>query len=401
MKANRRKSFYLRHPLTFISIFLTLVVLAAILGSGMRRKVMAAESSVSRIPLPEIPALPEADSAFFANSCASWFDKYLARSCFNGGVIVAKNGRVVYEKYKGEAEAGSGIPFDKETSIHIASVSKTFTAMAVLKLFEEGRLGLDDSLGVFFPGFPYPGVTVKTLLNHRSGLPNYLSFMEKIGWDPGVFIRNEDILRVLMERKSQLENIAPANRHFSYCNTNYALLALIVEKVSGISYAGFMQKTFFTPLGMRNSFVFNSADSARAHGSYECSGRRIADNYQDRVYGDKNVYSTPEDLLLWDRALRSGLLFSEETLKMAYTAYSNEKPGQRNYGLGWRMYLLPGGKKIIYHNGWWHGNNASFIRLLDENATIIVLGSRYSKLVYKSRELINLFYGSTVPDEEE
>jgi CubicO group peptidase (beta-lactamase class C family) len=260
---------------------------------------------------------------------------------------------------------------------------------------------LDDSLGVYFPGFPYPGVTVRTLLNHRSGLPNYLSFMEKLGWDQSTFMHNADILKALMEHKAELENVVPANRHFSYCNTNYALLALIVEKVSGIAYPEFLQSTFFTPLGMKNSFVFNSTDSARAHGSYECSGRRIPDNYQDRVYGDKNIYSTPRDLLLWDRALRSGLLFKEETIKLAYTPYSLEKPGVRNYGLGWRMFLFPDGKKVIYHNGWWHGNNASFIRMIDENATIIVLGSRYSKLVYRSRDLINLFNSSEVPEEEE
>jgi hypothetical protein len=380
---------------------MTLVVLAAVLGPGIKKKVMTAEGSRPMILLPETPPLSEADSLYLANSCAGWYDKFLANSCFNGGVVIAKNGRVIFERYKGEAETGSGIPFESNTSIHIASVSKTFTAMAVLKLMEEGKLNLDDSLGVYFPGFPYPGVTVRTLLNHRSGLPNYLSFMEKLGWDQSAFMHNADILKALMEHKAELENVVPANRHFSYCNTNYALLALIVEKVSGIAYPEFLQSTFFTPLGMKNSFVFNSTDSARAHGSYECSGRRIPDNYQDRVYGDKNIYSTPRDLLLWDRALRSGLLFKEETIKMAYTPYSLEKPGVRNYGLGWRMFLFPDGKKVIYHNGWWHGNNASFIRMIDENATIIVLGSRYSKLVYRSRDLINLFNSSEVPDEEE
>lgn len=401
MKATVRKSFSLKNPVSFIVIFLAVVIVAAILGPGFRKQAMATGASPERLILPPEKPLASGDSAYYAAACAAWYDKYLARSCFNGGVVVAKNGRIIFERYKGEEEAGGDIPFSANSSIHIASVSKTFTAMAVLKLMEEGKLQLDDSLGTFFPGFPYPGVTVRTLLTHRSGLPNYTNFMEQLGWNPQIFIRNEDVLLALKERKSEIENIGLADRHFSYCNTNYVLLALIIEKASGFSYPEFLARTFFKPLGMEHSFVFNSADSSRAHGSYECSGRRIPDNCLDRTYGDKNIYSTPGDLLIWDRALRSGLLFRDSTLAMAYAPYSNEKPGQRNYGLGWRMFLLPNNQKIIYHNGWWHGNNASFIRLLNEDATIIVLGSRYSKLVYKSKELANLFYRLELPEAEE
>jgi CubicO group peptidase (beta-lactamase class C family) len=97
------------------------------------------------------------------------------------------------------------------------------------------------------------------------------------------------------------------------------------------------------------------ADTLKAVPSYNWRGQPETFNFLDQVYGDKNIYTTARDLLIWDRALASGLIFNEETLNEAYAPYSNEKPGLRNYGLGWRMNIFPDGNKIIYHNGWWHG----------------------------------------------
>ena len=122
----------------------------------------------------------------------------------------------------------------------------------------------------------------------------------------------------------------------------------------------------------------------------------------DQVYGDKNIYTTVRDLLTWDRALSSNLLFGPETIREAYTPYSNERPGIRNYGLGWRMLNYPDGKRIIYHNGWWHGSNASFIRLVNDSATIIVIGNKFTRAVYNARVLAELFgnYFGTGEEEE-
>lgn len=128
----------------------------------------------------------------------------------------------------------------------------------------------------------------------------------------------------------------------------------------------------------------------------------MAYNFLDAVYGDKNVYTTPRDLLNWDRALSSGKLFTEKTLEAAFTPYSNEKPGIRNYGLGWRMNVYPSGKKMIYHNGWWHGNNAAFIRLIRDSATIIVVGNKFNRGIYRAKDMANLFshYGASEEEDE-
>ena len=273
--------------------------------------------------------------------------------------------------------------------------------MAVLKLWQDGKLNIDDELSKYFPQFNYPGVTIRCLLNHRSGLPNYLYFMENLGWDQSRFVTNQDILDFLITRKAELTDITTPCRHFTYCNTNYALLALLIEKVSSKKYADYIKETFFIPLHMDHSFVFSLADTARAAPSYDWRGRLEPLNYLDVVYGDKNIYTTVRDLLTWDRALSCNLLFSKQTLDQAYSPYSNERPGIRNYGLGWRMNIYPDGKKMIYHNGWWHGSNASFIRLLNDTATIILIGNKFNRNIYHAKMLTSIFDSNYSPGNEE
>lgn len=155
------------------------------------------------------------------------------------------------------------------------------------------------------------------------------------------------------------------------------------------------------PLQMKNSYVFTRTDTTKVTPSYNWRGRLEPCNFLDGVYGDKNIYTTPEDLLIWDRALSSNIIFTNETLQQAYSPYSNEKPGIRNYGLGWRMNLFPDGNKIIYHNGWWHGSNATFIRLIKEQATIIVIGNKFTRAVYDAKILMSLFGDYYAPADDE
>lgn len=352
--------------------------------------------------LSVLEALTAAEMERIKNACQAWYDSALKPKGFNGGVLVAKNGKIVFEQYNGTAHIPGNDSITETTALHIASVTKTFTAMGVLKLWQDGKLNIDDEFGKYFPEFNYPGVTIRSLLNHRSGLPNYTYFMEKLGWDKSRFVTNEDILSYLISRKAELADISLPDTHFSYCNTNYALLALLIEKISGKSYADFISHTFFIPLQMNNSYVFTITDTGKSIPSYNWRGNIEPFNFLDKVYGDKNIYTTVRDLLKWDQALSGTKLFSTETLEQAYAAYSNEKPGVRNYGLGWRMYIYPTGKKVIYHNGWWHGSNASFIRLVNDSATIIAIGNKFTRAVYRVKTLISVFgnYLGTLEEEE-
>ncbi|HXB09814.1 MAG TPA: serine hydrolase domain-containing protein [Puia sp.] len=339
-----------------------------------------------------MPALTGPEMEHYTAISAHFFDPMLAGR-FNGSILVAKDGVILFERYKGfRNPRGHQDSITAHTAFHLASVSKTFTAMSILKLWQDGKLDIHEPVAKYLTGFPYPAVTVETLLNHRSGLHNYVHYMDKPGVDRHTFLGNADVLQYIVDHPNAREIFSgQANRHFEYSNTNYALLALIIEKVSGLPYPDYLARTFFQPLGMQDTYVYRSTDSGRSMTSYYQTGRPFPLQFLDQVYGDKNVYSTVRDMYKWDQALRSGQLFSKGVLDSAYSGYSFEKPGQRNYGLGWRMLMIPNGKKLIYHNGWWHGNRTVFVRMLDEDATIIALSNNDYRNVYSAKRLCDLF----------
>lgn len=327
----------------------------------------------------------------YAPAIKIFADSVFKNGSLNGALLVAKDGQILYEQYGGFADyKARRDSINANSAFHLASVSKTITAMAILKLWQDGKLDIEDTITRFLPQFPRKDVTIKTLLNHRSGLPNYVHYMDRLGWDKRKRVSNQDVLDFIVSRHKEID-IGPADRRFSYSNTNYALLALIIEKASGVSYADYLKQAFFSPLGMSHSYVFQPSDSARAMPSFFHNGRQYAFDFLDIVYGDKNIYSTAQDLLKFDVALSSGLLIHPRFLEAAFTPYSFEKPGTHNYGLGWRMLLLKNGKKLIYHNGWWHGNRTAFYHLADEKVTIVALCNNDSKRVYSVRKLADLF----------
>ncbi len=385
-----------------VTIYLLILCLVSCQHSNESGKDNSQSGNTKLLKLPTPVPITTVEKNRLHASCEHWYNNFLRNSSFNGGMLVAKGGNIIFEQYQGTNPIGSKDSINSETPFHIASVSKTFTAMAVLKLYENGKIHLEDEFSKYFPEFNYPGVTIQSLLSHRSGLPNYLYFMEDLGWNDTVNIQNHDVLNFLINRKAELKNIAPPNSRFNYCNTNYALLALLIEKISGQTYPQFIQLNIFAPLQMVHSFVFTPAEINRATPNYDWRGHPIPNNYLDYVYGDKNIYTTPRDLLIWHRALNNNLFLKAETLEKAYLPYSNERAGIKNYGFGWRMNIYPNGKKVIFHNGWWHGNNAAFIRLPDQDVTIIVLGNRYNRGIYKAYKLINAFADYfEVMDEEE
>lgn len=348
--------------------------------------------------------LSKQDSLHYHTAVAAIVEKSLLRGSFNGAILVAKDGDIVYERYVGlqDPRQKQKDSITAETPFQIASTGKTMTAAAVLKLWEDGKLSLDDNVVKYFPGFPYPGVTVKTLLNHRSGLPNYLYYMEKGKWVRNQQASNTDVLNTLINW--QPPKAANADKRFQYCNTNYVLLALIVEKVSGMPFQDYLKTTIFEPLGMYNTFVIGPNEQTKHMQSFQPNNALWSLDFSDGPYGDKNIYSTPRDLLLWDRALNEQKILKQQTLDAAYTPYSNEKPGTHNYGLGWRLLNYPTGKKIIYHNGHWHGFNSAFSRLPDEKGTIIIISNKYNQGVYSTaKKLYDVFgtYNSQPGEGEE
>lgn len=361
-----------------------------------------AEDSLEFYP-PTPAVIAKANFREYYRAVSGYFDSTLLRRGFNGGLLVAKDGQVIYENYQGYADLRTNDRITDTTAFHIASASKTFTGIAILQLVQAQQVSLNDTLQKFFPGFPYEGITVKMLLSHRSGLPNYLYFIEDKKWKKkGGFVTNEDVLEILFTEKPPRQ--ANPNRRFQYCNTNYVLLALILEKVTGQSYPDYLRTHFFGPLQMNHSFVFTTKDSLKVFPSFQHTGGVWADDIFEGTYGDKNIYSTPRDLLKWDQALYTENLVNKALLDSAFTPYSNERPSIHNYGLGFRMLNFPNGKNVIYHFGRWHGFNAAFARLTDEKATIIILGNKFNRNIYSSAsasyDLFGNYRGGEMDGEE-
>lgn len=356
--------------------------------SGIGKEAVKKEPVLNALPAK--PALSEEEKKKYHDLVSYFLERNLLRGSFNGAILVAKNGVPVYERYVGFRDLRTRDSITADTKFQIASTSKPFTAAAVLQLVQQGKLDLNAPVSQFFPGFPYPDVTVKTLLNHRSGLPNYLYYMEKGNWNRQQLATNNDVINTLVSW--QPPKAYRTNSNFNYCNTNYVLLASIVEKVSGLSFPEYMKQHIFEPLGMTNTYVHTIQDSARTTPSFDGYGGLWQLDFSDGPYGDKNVYSTPRDLLKWDQSWYTNTLLDKALMDSAFTAYSNERPSQHNYGLGWRLLNIPNGKKIIYHHGRWHGFNSAFARLTDENVTIIMITNRFNRNVYPvARKMYNLF----------
>jgi len=378
-----------------------IVFIAAIYGCNGQASTPDLNTGVISSSALSASGLSSIEIRHYRTEVESFIDSAFGRRPFNGSILVAKNGEVIFEKYSGFRDPRiKRDSISPSTPFHLASVSKTFTAMAVMKMQEQGKLNINDPVSKYLPGFPLEGVTIKTLLNHRSGIPNYAHYMERLGWDRKKHVTNKDVLDFIIARHKDIQINQP-DRRFSYSNTNYALLALIVEKISGLAFPEYMRTSIFEPLGMHDTYVFTMSDSARFLHSYFSSGREYAFDYLDQVYGDKNVYSTVRDMLKWDQALYGGTFFTKQTLDSAFSGYSFEKPGINNYGLGWRMFLFKNGKKFVYHNGWWHGNRTAFYRMPDDKVTIIAFSNNDFTKVYASKKLADIFGNYFKNPEEE
>ncbi|MCU0375816.1 MAG: beta-lactamase family protein [Chitinophagaceae bacterium] len=321
-----------------------------------------------------------------------YFDTLLNYRGFSGGILVAKNGQVLYEHYQGDVFGDGGNPINDSTPFHVASTSKTFTSTAILQLLQQGRLSLDDTITHYFHDFPYRQVTIRNLLTHSSGIGNYANFLPRYGWSNKKVISNREVLDVIVANKPPLE-FAVGSR-FRYCNTNFVLLALIVEQASGLTFPEYVQQNIFQVAGMRHSYVLSHHNPDDYLPSWNESGRIYNFEYLDGLYGDKNVMTTCRDLLKYDEALRKGKLVKPELLAHAWQP--NYKDGGHGeyyefYGLGWRLKIFNNNLKIPYHNGWWHGNNAVFQRLVADTAVVIVTGNRFNRRIYASARVANLF----------
>ena len=324
------------------------------------------------------------------------FMKELHRKyAFNGNVLVAKKGKIIYQNAIGWADYLHRDSLDINSVFELASVSKPLTATGVLILVEEGKIKLNQDVREFYPDFPYSGITVRMLLTHRSGMMNYVYFTDNI-WktekrNERKGMTNKEVMGLIAKYKPAPYN--KPDKKFHYNNSNYMVLAAIVEKVTGKPFATFMKERVFKPAGMKNTAVYSKAVYDKIPvdvvGHDRIWRRSVAQNFLDGPVGDKGIYSTIHDLFLFDRAMRENRLIKRQTQDSAYAPHNVMERGHFNYGYGWRIFQ-DGPKHVVYHTGWWHGFRHIYVRDLKKDITVILLSNLTNGSLLKLDDLYKM-----------
>jgi CubicO group peptidase (beta-lactamase class C family) len=371
-------------------ILLLSLLLAMFLSCGNSTETLN-ELANNETPKPEINTYKlSREQKHMASRIDSMFKKFYESRQFNGSVLVAKAGKIIYKNNFGILDKSNNAPLNDSSMFQLASITKVITATAVLMLHERKMLNINSNIEDYLPDFPYKNIHVKELLNHRSGLPNYLYVLNSELYAPNYHMSNADMYEMFVTRKPGL--YYKPNYRFNYCNTNYAILALLIEKVSGKTYSQFLKEELFTPLGMKHSATIRDIDleANNVTRPYDLRWRPVEFDASDYVLGDKSVYSTAYDLFLFSEAMYQNRIIKPETQALAYTAFSREIR-QHNYGYGWRMKNFKDPeKKEVYHNGWWHGYRTAFHRRLSDTLTVVILSNQLNKTTYHTYKVYDI-----------
>ena len=327
----------------------------------------------------DLDALAKTINSDIINKLDSVFNKYAVQG-FSGSVLVASNGHELYTRSNGFSNWETLADINENSIFQLASASKQFTAMSIMLLKQEGKIDVDAKVTDYIPEFPYKTITIRNLLNHTSGLPDYVGYLNGSWRDKTRNPTNEDVVSILATRKSKLI-FTPGSR-FVYSNTGYVVLATIVERLSGERFPLFVKKHIFDPLGMTHSYVHStSLDVDSIHMSSMVVGHRghfvIPMTPCDGPVGDKGVYSTVEDLYLWDQALEKSKLIPADIQEEEFSPGKTNNGKEVPYGFGYRLKSCPWGR-LVYHNGLWGGFKSSFLRYIDAQTTVIGLNNTNS-----------------------
>ncbi len=331
-------------------------------------------------------------------------DSLAADNKFSGVVLVADKGKIIYEKAVGYRDFAKKEKLRKTDIFELASVSKQFTAMVIMMLKEKGLLNYDDLVEKYLD-IPYKGITIRNLLTHTSGLPDYQDIMDK-HWDKSKVAGNNDIIAYLNQYAPP--RLFEPGTQYTYSNTGYVLLASVAEKVSGRDFIEFCTTEIFKKVGMKHTAIRSLQEKAAtknfALGHIYVEERNAyvrADSFPASDYtiwlgnrkGPGRISSTAEDLLKWDAALYTNDLVNQQTLEQAFTPMLLKNGTLFNYGFGWDI-MKPVGQsgKFVSHTGDNPGYRTQIIRYIGKDLTVIVLcnnaSSKFAELVRKIQNII-------------
>ncbi|RCS26751.1 class A beta-lactamase-related serine hydrolase [Polaribacter sp. WD7] len=342
--------------------------------SSTNSKIISQKRIEEKFTIP-VEYFPEKDTKNVNHKLDSLLKRINKRHDFHGAILVSKNKKIVYKNQIGFADFKKKIPLNEESTFQLASVSKQFTAAAIMLLHERNKIKITDTVNTYFPNFPFENITIKHLLNHTAGLPKYFWVAEH-EWQKEKAPTNLEMMELFS--CSSVQRFFKPGRNFDYSNTGYFILASIVEKVSGTSFGNFLKENIFDPLDMKNSYVYsckhdiphkNQLTGYRLYRGWRHIG--IKNTVNDGVVGDKNVYSTTEDLFKWTYGLNSGKLLSKASLDLMYTKGETIYGRKIPYGFGFRVDRSD--EKNIYHYGKWNGFSTALTNYLDDDLVVIVL----------------------------
>ena len=324
---------------------------------------------------------------FFTKAQQHQLDSLFAvQKDFSGVVLAAEKGKIIYHKAFGYRAFASKTPLQKSDIFELASVSKQFTAMIIMMLKEKGMLGYDESVEKYLT-ISYKGITIRNLLTHTSGLPDYQDIMDE-HWDKTKVAGNEDCIEYL--NKFAPAKLFEPGTKYEYSNTGYLLLASIAEKASGKDFIELCRQWIFRPLQMNSTAIRTPAEKAAiknfAIGHIFVQNRQLyirADSFPSSNYtiwlgnrkGPGRISSTATDLLIWDQALYSNKLVKQSTLQEAFTPIKLYDGSNSYYGFGWMLRAASNDGTVVYHDGDNPGYKTEIIRLIDKKKTIILLNN--------------------------
>ncbi len=328
----------------------------------------------------------------------------------NGNFLIAEKGKVIYSKSFGYANEETKEKLNENSVFELASCSKQFTAMAIMILKEKGKLNLDDNITKFIPSLSnYKGITIRNLLYHTGGLPDYMELMDSL-FDKSKIATNKDIIAIFNKQNPKI--LFEPNTKYEYSNTGYALLASIIEKASGLTFSDFLNNSIFKPLQMKNTFVYTRRLSPKKINNY-AFGYVYSDSLKkyllpdeitetkmviwlDGIVGDGCVNSTVNDLLKWDRALYTNKLLSAVGMKEIFEVATLNDKSKTNYGFGWEVEENADFGKIVSHSGGWPGYVTHIDRHITNDKTIIIL-QNHNDVSIPIKSIRNILYNKALP----
>ena len=351
--------------------------------------------------------LPFSPFAFGQNN-EQKLDSLLTSHCekreFNGNVLISENGKVTFEKSYGFGNELRKTPLNKNNLFNIASITKEFTATAIVMLQEKGKLNFDDKITNFIPELTeYKDISIRNLLNHTSGIGNLDNLTDTLfakEFNGLKALTNSDVIKVLVKYKPNLKS--GVSEEYEYSNVGYQLLGTVIEKISGLSYAAFIRKNIFVLLNMKNSFTYgeNMNLTNLAEGHYLDDSLKTVEiantaldykrfKIQENILGGSGIYSTANDLLIWINNFTNNKLIKKESFTLMTTNAILKDSSKTDYGFGYELGFWKDYSITISHSGRWPGYSTIFeCNPANEKVIIILQNFNYPNHLAKINNIL-------------